>query len=121
MILNDWELNNINNSFCVQGICFYNNELYLSSSLGKNKSVISIFNKDLKLTDRRIINQHGIEGIIIKNKTLYSLYEMGKQQITSHNISCLNELTSKAFLLKIKYLIAYRLYKRLKARKQKKK
>ena len=84
------DLGTINNSFCVQGICFYNNNLYLSSSLGAIKSVISIYDKNFRLINRRMIRQHGIEGIIIKNNILYSIYEMGKQRMSINDLNILN-------------------------------
>ena len=113
------DLGVINNSFCVQGICFYKNELYLSSSLGAIKSVISVYDKDFKLVNRRMIRQMGMEGIIIKDNTLYSVYEMGKQRISSHNLKILNLFRTKTLFLKYKYALNYRIYKRIKNRKKK--
>ena len=112
------DLGTINNSFCVQGICFYNNNLYLSSSLGAIKSVISVYNKDFKLINRRMIRQMGMEGIIIKDNTLYSVYEMGKQRIALHNLDRLNRFRRKTLFLKYKYAFNYTVYRKIKNRKR---
>ena len=112
------DLGTINNSFCVQGICFYNNNLYLSSSLGAIKSVISVYDKDFKLINRRMIRQHGMEGIIIKNNNLYSIYEMGKPIMSIHHLDRLNKFRRKTLFLKYKYAFNYRVYKKMKNRKR---
>ena len=111
------DLGTINNSFCVQGICFYNNNLYLSSSLGAIKSVISVYDKDFKLINRRMIKQMGMEGIIIKDNILYSLYEMGKPRISIHDLDRLNRFRRKTLFLKYKYAFNYKVYKKIKNRK----
>ena len=112
------DLGIINNSFCVQGICFYDNNLYLSSSLGAIKSVISVYDKNFKLINRRMIRQMGMEGIIIKNKTLYSIYEMGKPRISIHHLDRLNRFRRKTLFLKYKYAFNYKVYKKIKNRKR---
>lgn len=113
------DLGIINNSFCVQGICFYKNELFLSSSLGAIKSVISVYDKKFKLVNRRMIRQMGIEGIVINNNLLYSVYEMGKPRISIHNLDRLNRFRKKTLFLKYKYAFNYWVYKKLKNRKHK--
>ncbi len=113
------DLGTINNSFCVQGICFYKNELYLSSSLGAIKSVISVYDKNFKLVNRRMINQMGIEGIIINNNELYAVYEMGKPTISVHGLNTLNGFRKKTLFLKYKYAFNYWVYKKIKNRKHK--
>jgi hypothetical protein len=113
------DLGTINNSFCVQGICFYKNELYLSSSLGTIKSVISVYDHNFKLVNRRMIKQMGIEGIIIKDNILYSIYEMGKPRIATHKLNTLNLFKTKTLFLIYKYAFTYKIYKRIKNRKRK--
>ncbi len=108
------DLGIIDDSFCVQGLCFYKNNLYLSSSLGTVKSVISIYDKNLKLINRRMIKQLGMEGIIIKKNNLYSVYEMGKQKISIHSLINLNRFKTKILFLKLKYYLTYKAYKIIK-------
>lgn len=113
------DLGTIKNSFCVQGISLYKDYLYLSSSLGATKSFVSIYDKNLKFIKRRIINQMGMEGIIIKNDILYSIYEMGKQRITLHHLNDLDKLNSRSLFLKWKYTLSYKIYHKIKNRKHK--
>ena len=112
------DLGTIINSFCVQGICFYDNKLYLSSSLGAIKSVISVYDKNFNLINRRMIKHMGMEGIIIKNSTLYSIYEMGKPKMSAYKLDDLNRFKRKSLFLKIKYIINYKIYKKIKNRKR---
>ena len=112
------DLGIINNAFCVQGICFDKNNLYLSSSLGPIKSFISVYNFKLHLTNRIIINQPGIEGIIIKANNLYSVYEKGIANISVFPFDILNQFKTKSLFLKTKYSLSYFVYNKYKNRKR---
>ena len=112
------DLGTINDSFCVQGISLYKDNLYLSSSLGAVRSLISIYDKDFNLINRKVVNQMGMEGIMIKDNYLYSIYEMGKQRIKTHLLDNLNQKKSPLFL-KWMYRFNYKIYFKIKNRKHK--
>ncbi len=117
ILKNVHDLGIINNSFCVQGICFHKNYLYLSSSLGPIKSVISIYSNNLELISRKIIKQPGIEGIVIKDNMLYSIYERGKPKVSIYDLKLLDKYRNKTPLLRFKYALNYKIYSKYKNRK----